>query len=69
LSTPLTPATLDYSVDAKIVVDVNCNNEDAIDRLLKVRDKLLVYRDKNSIIFFKSGEVVLLHILIMHIIF
>jgi hypothetical protein len=34
-------------VQANLIVDVDGNNEDAIDILLKVRDKLPVYRDKN----------------------
>jgi hypothetical protein len=38
-------------VQANLIIYVDGNNEDAIDRLLKIRDKLPVYRDRDSIIY------------------
>jgi hypothetical protein len=34
-----------------MVVDVDSNNEDAIDRLLKIRDNIPMHRDENSVIY------------------
>jgi hypothetical protein len=51
ISTPLTSAALAYSLQANLIIDVDNNNEDAIDRLLKVRDKVPMYKDNNSIIY------------------
>jgi hypothetical protein len=33
------------------VVDVDSNNEDTIDRLLKIRDNIPMHRDENSVIY------------------
>jgi hypothetical protein len=33
------------------VVDVGSNNEDAIDRLLKIRDNIPMHRDENPVIY------------------
>jgi hypothetical protein len=38
-------------VQANLIIDVDCNNEDEIDRFLKAKDKLLIYRDRNSVIY------------------
>jgi hypothetical protein len=38
-------------MEANLIIDVDCNNEDAIDRLLKVRDNVPMYKHKNSIIY------------------
>jgi hypothetical protein len=32
-------------------VDVDSNNEDGIDRLLKIRDNIPIHRDENSVIY------------------
>jgi hypothetical protein len=46
-----TSAALAYSIQADLIVDVDSYHMDAIDGLLKIREKLKVYRDKNSIIY------------------
>jgi hypothetical protein len=47
---------LTYSIQADLIVKVDCNNEDAIDKLLKVRDNVPIHRDKNSIIYAVSSQ-------------
>jgi hypothetical protein len=42
---PLTSAVLARSLYADSIIDVDANNEDAIDRLLKVRDKVPMHQD------------------------
>jgi regulator of sigma D len=37
---PLKSAALAYSLQADLIINVDGNNEDAIDRLLKVRDNV-----------------------------
>jgi hypothetical protein len=62
-------------VQANLIIDVDGNNEDAIDRLLKVRDKLPVYEDKHSIIYALLSQLNPqkwennIHILTIHLIF
>jgi hypothetical protein len=62
-------------VQANLIIDVDVNNVDAIDRLLKGRDKLPVYRDKNSIIYALLSQLNPqkwennIHILTIHLIF
>jgi hypothetical protein len=51
ISALLTSASLPYSLHTNLKIDVDVNNEDVIDRLLKVRDKLPVYRDRDSVIY------------------
>jgi hypothetical protein len=66
---PLTSTGLGYSVQGNLIIDVNGNNENAINRLFKVRDKIQVYKDRDSLIIIKSGEVKVSHILIILLIF
>jgi hypothetical protein len=42
---PLTSAVLAYSLEADLIIEVDGNNEDVIDRLLKVRNSVPMYRD------------------------
>jgi hypothetical protein len=47
----LKSAALAYSLESDLRFNVDGNNEDAIDRLLKVRDNVPMHCDKNSIIY------------------
>jgi hypothetical protein len=49
--TSLKSSDLYHSTGALMVADVDSNNEDAIDRLVKIRDNIPMYRDKNSLIY------------------
>jgi hypothetical protein len=48
---PVKSAALAYSLQTNLTIDVDNNNEDAIDRLLKVRNGVPMYKDQNSIIY------------------
>jgi hypothetical protein len=48
---PLKSATLAYSLQTNLTIDLDNNNEDVIDRLLKVRNGVPIYKDQNSIIY------------------
>jgi hypothetical protein len=38
-------------LNTNLIIDLDNNDEDTIDRLLKVRDKVSMHQDKNSIIY------------------
>jgi hypothetical protein len=49
--TPLASTALAGSLYADLIIEVDGNNEDAIDRFLKIRNRVSMHQDQNSIIY------------------